>query len=83
MARASALLGQGNIGTARLVLERAAEAGSAQANFTLGETYDPLVLRKWRTYGTLGDATKAREFYAKAEAGGIKEAKARYDALRQ
>jgi hypothetical protein len=82
LARASALLGQGNIGAARIVLERAAETGSAQASFMLAETYDPLVLSTWRTYGTRGDATKARELYAKAHAGGIQEAKDRSDALR-
>jgi len=82
LARASALLGQGNIGAARTVLERAAETGSAQASFMLAETYDPLVLSTWKTYGTRGDATKARELYAKAHAGGIQEAKDRSDALR-
>jgi hypothetical protein len=82
LARASALLGQGNIGAARIVLERAAETGSAQASFMLAETYDPLALSKWKTYGTRGDATKARELYAKAHAGGIQEAKDRFDALR-
>jgi hypothetical protein len=79
--RANALLGQGNIGAARVVLERAAEAGSAQATFRLAETFDPLVLSTWGTYGTLGDATKARELYAKAYDGGIKAAKDRSDAL--
>ena len=83
VARASVLLGQGDIGSARIVLEHAAETGSAQASFTLAETYDPLILPKWGTYGTRGDATKARDLYAKAEAGGIKEAKARSDALRR
>jgi hypothetical protein len=83
VARASVLLGQGDIGSARIVLEHAAETGSAQASFTLAETYDPLILPKWGTYGTRGDATKARDLYAKAEAGGIKEAKARFDALRR
>jgi hypothetical protein len=82
LARASALLGQGNIGAARIVLERAAETGSAQASFMLAETYDPLALSRWKTYGTRGDATKARELYAKAHAGGIQEAKDRSDALR-
>jgi hypothetical protein len=82
LARASALLGQGNIGAARIVLERAVEKGSAQASFMLAETYDPLVLSTWKTYGTRGDATKARELYAKAHAGGIQEAKDRSDALR-
>jgi hypothetical protein len=83
LARASNLLGQGNIGAARIVLERAAETGSAQASFMLAETYDPVVLSKWGTYGTRGEATKAREFYAKAHAGGIREAKDRLNALRQ
>jgi TPR repeat protein len=83
MARASALLRQGDIGSARSVLERAAETGNAQASFTLAETYDPLVLRKWGAYGTRGDAAKARILYAKAQAGGIKEAKERLDSLRR
>jgi hypothetical protein len=79
--RAIALLGQGNIGAARAVLERAGETGSAQAIFMLAETYDPLVLSKWGTYGTRGDATKARELYEKAYDSGIKTAKNRSDAL--
>jgi predicted nucleic acid-binding Zn-ribbon protein len=82
IARASALLGQGNIGAARIVLERAAQNGSAQASFMLAETYDPVILSAWGTYGTRGEATKARELYAKANAGGIQEAKDRLDALR-
>ena len=82
MARASALLRQGNIGAARTVLHRAAETGSAQASFMLAETYDPAILSAWGTYGTRGEATKAREFYAKAHAGGIQEAKDRFNALR-
>jgi hypothetical protein len=81
LARAKALLGQGNIGAARVVLERAAETGSAQATFALAETYDPNVLLTWRTYGTRGDVKKARELYARAYDGGIKAAKDRSDAL--
>jgi hypothetical protein len=83
MARASALLGQGNISAARSVLERAAEMGSALASFTLAKTYDPIILSKWGTYGTRGDATKARELYAKSHAGGIYEAKDPSEALDQ
>jgi hypothetical protein len=82
MTRATALLGQGNIGAARIVLERAAETGSAKASFALAETYDPVILSAWGAYGTRGDATKARELYAKADAGGIPEAKDRFNALR-
>ncbi|GLR86548.1 hypothetical protein [Bradyrhizobium iriomotense] len=83
IARASVLLEQGNIGAARIVLERAVEMGSAQASFALAETYDPLILPSFGTYGTQGDLTKARTLYARAEAGGIKEAKARFEALRR
>ncbi|WFU69272.1 hypothetical protein [Bradyrhizobium sp. CB2312] len=82
VARARMLLEQGDIGAARIVLERATERGSAQAVFTLAETYDPYVLPKWSTVGTLGDATKARELYAKAEAIGNTQAKQRLEALR-
>ena len=81
-ARASILLAQGNIGAARLVLERAAEMGSAKASFALAETYDPRILSSWGAYGTRGDAAKAREFYAKAAVGGISEAEDRFNALR-
>jgi chromosome segregation ATPase len=81
MVRARALLGQGNISAARTVLERAAKTGSARASFTLAETYDPVILSTWGTYGTRSDATKARELYAKAHAGGIQEAKDRLDGL--
>jgi hypothetical protein len=83
LARANGLLGQGNIGAARIVLERAAETGSAQASFMLAETYDPVILSTWETYGTRGDAAKARELYAKAHVGGVQEAKDRFNALGQ
>jgi hypothetical protein len=76
LARAKALLGQGNMGAARVMLERAAETGSAQATFALAETYDPN-----RTFGTRGDVMKARDLYARAYDGGIKAAKDRSDAL--
>ena len=81
IARASVLLGQGDIGSARIVLERASETGSAKASFMLAETYDPAVLTAWGTYGTRGEVTKARELYARAHAGGILEAKNRLNAL--
>ena len=83
MARAKVLLAQGNIGAARIVLERAVEMGSAEASFALAETYDPRILSSWGTYGTRGDTSKARELYAKALAGGVRQAKDRFDALRQ
>jgi len=77
MSRASLLLSQGDIGAARIVLERAAETGNAKALFALAETFDPVVLSAWGTLGTRGDAARARELYAKALAGGVQEAKSR------
>jgi tetratricopeptide (TPR) repeat protein len=81
ISRASLLLSQGNIGTARIVLERAAETGSAPALFALAETYDPTTLAAWGTFGTQGDVARARKLYAKALAGGVLEAKDRLNAL--
>ena len=82
MTRASAMLAQGNIGAARTLLEHAVDRGSAKASFALAETYDAAVLSAWGAYGTRGDAKKAREFYARAQAGGIREGKERFNALR-
>ena len=83
MARASLLRDQGNIGAARIVLERAAETGNASALFALAETYDPLSLSAWGTLGTQGDVAKAQELYANALARGVHEAGDRLNALRQ
>lgn len=44
--RGLAVVEAADIGAARLVLERAVEMGSAQANFALAETYDPSILAK-------------------------------------
>jgi hypothetical protein len=83
MARADALLAQGDIASARIVLERAVDLGSAKAAFALAETYDPIVLDAWRTFGTLGDVARAKQLYAKAKAGGVQEAQDRLNALRE
>ncbi|MDN5001382.1 hypothetical protein ACFQZO_10855 [Bradyrhizobium sp. GCM10027634] len=81
IARSSLLLEQGDIGSARTVLEHIVRMGSAQAIFVLAETYDPLTLPSFGTFGTHGDASRARDLYAQAEVRGIKEAKPRLDAL--
>jgi hypothetical protein len=83
VAHARVLLGRGDIGSARIVLQRAVDMGSAEASFTLAQSYDPLILSKWGTYGTHGDARKAIDLYAKALAGGIEEAKERSEALQR
>ena len=79
--KARVLLGQGEVGAARAVLEQATEAGGAPALFALAETYDPAVLARWGTVGTLGDVARARELYGLALAAGAPEARARLMAL--
>jgi hypothetical protein len=81
LARARALVLQGNIEGARLWLERALVTGSARAAFDLAETYDPHVLSSLRTYGVRADPAKARELYSRAYISGIPEAKERIEAL--
>lgn len=83
MTRASLLLAQGDIGAARIVLERAAETGSASALFALAETFDPGVLTAWGTVGTQADVARAGDLYAKALAGGVEAAKDRLAILRR
>ena len=83
IARANLLLEQGNIGAARNMLDRAADMGSKEALFWLAETYDPLLLSARQTIGTQSDIAKARELYGKALAGGVRQAKARLEALQQ
>ncbi len=82
LARANALLRQADISGARPLLEHALERGSARAAFMLAETYDARVLQSWRARGISGDPTKARELYARAQAGGIEDAKERIEALK-
>ena len=80
LARAGLLLDRGLIGAAQKVLERAAEMGSTSALFQLAETYDPAILSTWRSSGAQADFGKAQELYARAFAGGVREAKDRLNA---
>ena len=82
LARADTFLSRGDIGAARIVLERALDMGSAEAGFRLAESYDPLVLSARRALGTQGDLARARDLYKRAYEAGIQEAKDRMDALR-
>jgi hypothetical protein len=82
LARANALLRRADISGARPLLEHALERGSARAAFMLAETYDTRVLQSWGARGISGDLPKARELYARAQAGGIEDAKGRIEALK-
>jgi hypothetical protein len=77
MTRAKSLIGVGDIASARLLLERAANAGDATAALLLARTYDPAVLGTRDTRSVNADANAARDWYQKAAILGSGEAQQR------
>jgi TPR repeat protein len=71
----------GDLVTARIVLQRAADAGVAPAALALGETYDPAVLAQQGVRGLNGDVAQARRWYVRAQALGSAEAARRLAAM--
>jgi TPR repeat protein len=71
----------GDLATARLLFQRAAEAGDATAATALAATYDPTVLAKLDIIGIRADLEKARFWYQKAVSLGSSDAKRRLDLL--
>ena len=59
-------LRSGDLVSARLLLRRAAEAGSASAALMLGTTFDPLVIQQLGAIGVVPDVAQARQWYEKA-----------------
>jgi hypothetical protein len=59
-------LAHGDIASARLLLRRAAEAGSAEAALTLGSTFDPLTIARLGAVGIGPDIALARKWYQRA-----------------
>ncbi len=68
--RGQDLLQNGDLASARLLLQRAANTGSADAAFALGATFDPIVIQKLGVIGIEPDRARAREWYEKAAALG-------------
>jgi hypothetical protein len=81
--RSQALIEQGDIVSARLMLTRAAEAGDARAALALGTTYDPDVLKKLGVIGLAPDAAQAHAWYSKAVELGSPDAALRLERLAQ
>ena len=67
IARGQKRMKMGDIALARLLFERAALGGSAQAAFALAETYDPNQIWKLGAIGLVGDAQKARRWYLQSQ----------------
>jgi hypothetical protein len=79
--RGQGLIETGDLSGARLLLRRAAEAGSARAAFALGATYDPMVLKEIGALGFAPDVAMARTWYEKAKELGSREAPRRLELL--
>ena len=70
LARGRALLKTGDVASARLLLERASNAGLADAAMELAETYDPATVARLSAVGLVGDREQARVWYMRAQALG-------------
>jgi len=66
LARGDWMFAQGNIASARLLYERAADAGEARAAVRLGETFDPVYLDGSNLRGVRGDPNTAVFWYRHA-----------------
>jgi hypothetical protein len=64
--RADTMLKQGDVLSARLFYERAAESGSGQGATGAGKTYDPSFLASIDATGMKGDAARAMTWYRRA-----------------
>jgi hypothetical protein len=64
----------GDVVTARIVLQRVADADVAAGALALAETFDPAVLAKQGVRGVQGDADQARHWYERARELGSDEA---------
>lgn len=59
-------LNNGDLASARLLLRRAADGGSAEAALTLGATFDPRVIGGLAAAGAEPDTARARKWYQRA-----------------
>jgi TPR repeat protein len=73
--RGNNLLKDGDFAAARLLFERGANAGSAEAALALGSTYDPLVIKRLGAIMVRPDVESARKWYQIAADRGSADAK--------
>jgi hypothetical protein len=75
--RGDAFLTSGDITSARLFYERAADAGSGRAALQLGATFDPIILGYVHARSGLADPAQALSWYRRARDLGMVEAEER------
>jgi hypothetical protein len=71
----------GDLVAARILFQRAANAGNASAAVAMGATYDPVVLAERGVRGVAADLDKARSWYEKAKDMGSPEGPRRLEML--
>jgi len=76
LVRGDALIAKGDVASARLFYERAADAGDGQAALRLGESYDPTFLARAHLSAVRGDTEAAAHWYRRARELGTGEAEA-------
>jgi hypothetical protein len=81
VSRGKELLRNGDFSSARLILQRAADAGDAEAALTLGSSYDPLILTRLGLRSQVANVDLARTWYEKAQEFGSTEASTRLKTL--
>jgi TPR repeat protein len=81
LARGDAFLGTGDITSARLFYERAADAESGLAALRLGATFDPVLSGRASLRGATADPAQALSWYRRARELGVSEAEQRIKGL--
>jgi TPR repeat protein len=79
--RGEEFIASGDLASARLLLQRAAESGDVGAALALAGTYDPNVLEKLGLQGLVADVAMARMWYQRAREFGSAEAPGRLEQL--
>ena len=74
MEKGQILMRSGDIASARLLFQRLANAGIADAALALAATYDPRYLAQHNLIGVAGDERKAHQWYRRASELGSTEA---------
>jgi hypothetical protein len=74
LTRGDTLFASGDLTSARLYYERAAQAGNGPAALRLAETYDPQFLKRAHLRGVQGDIAAATFWYKRASNLGMSEA---------
>jgi TPR repeat protein len=81
LARGDVFLRAGDVASARLFYERAADAGDGQAALRMGATFDPSFLASASLRNLRGDPAKARLWYHRALGLGASEAQLHLNSL--